>query len=255
MQRRGGFWLALLFGLLLAACGLSNGSSSPNAAVALSRVRAAIQRTEAAGTAHLVAVENTRTSFGQSSASNDVESDGTIVGDIRFAGPDVSTTSTNRLDGSSSIYRGTEIYIGSKVYVQQPGSGDEWVLTPHRQAFTLLGLVVSKALSTTQGPVNTVGSKEVDGQVTTEYLVHVPGSLQITPLSEPINGQYLQRVRTEPYVVYVWLDGAGRIVRAQATLIATASDESGSNEDTTITMLSKFGEGVHIAAPSLLPAS
>lgn len=140
MQRRVGSWLALLFGLLLAACGLSNGSSSPNAAVALSRVRAALQRTEAAGTAHLVTIANTRTSFGQSSASEHVESDGKIVGDIRFAGPDVSTTSTNQLGGSSSIYRGKEIYIGSKVYLQQDGSGDEWDLTPHRQAFTLLGV-------------------------------------------------------------------------------------------------------------------
>lgn len=114
---------------------------------------------------------------------------------------------------------------------------------------------MTKALVTAQGPVNTVGPKEVDSQATTEYLVHVPGSLQVTRLREPINGKYLQRLHTEPYVLYVWLDGAGRIVQTEATLIATASDEPGSNEETTITTLSKFGEVVHIAAPSLLAGS
>jgi hypothetical protein len=255
MQRRGGFCLALLLGLFLAACGSSNGSSSPNTAAARSRVRDAIQRTEAAGTAHLVTDVNSRTSFGQHSASKAAESDVTIVGDIRFAGPDVSTTTTNRLGGSSSIYRGKEIHIGSKIYIQQPGPGNEWVLTPERQPFTLFGRVVTKALATAQGPVTTVGQKEVDGQATTEYLVHVPDSLQVTRLSKPINGQYLQRYRTEPYVIYVWLDGAGRIVRGKSTLFSTISDEPGSSDETIITTLSKFGEAVHIEAPSLPPSS
>lgn len=244
MRRSGGGWLVLLLALLVAACGSSTASNSRGSDAALLRVQNAVQRTEAAGTAHLVT-----NSIDSGKGSNSV-THLTIVGDIRFAGPDLSLTTTVQSPNSSPARPETQVCIGTNLYIGISSNPDSWVRGTCHQPYAYLGAVPTKALTTTQGPVTVVGVRQVDGERATEYLVPMPGSTQSVAATNSNNQPYKIRVSAKPFVLSLWLDAAGRIVQTQATVTTTSSRQGGSSVERTTTTLSDFGKVVHIVAPT-----
>ena len=117
--------------LLVAACGGPGSSAPTSVPLALARIRQAVARTEAAGTAHLVETSDTRSALGATSAQPITEVALTVVGDIRFAGPDLSLTTTSRsvLPAQTSNTVGTSssltIYVGRHLYLGIP-PGTQW---------------------------------------------------------------------------------------------------------------------------------
>jgi hypothetical protein len=244
MRKSGGGGVALLLALLLAACGSSNISNSASSDAALMRIRNAVQRTEAAGTAHLV-TDSLDSGVGSSSANHL-----TIVGDIRFAGPDLSLTSTVQTQNSSASPPEMQVCIGTSLYLNASSNPGDWVRGTCHQPYAYLGVVPTKALMATEGPVTEVRVQEQDGERTTEYMVPIPASVQSVAATHSNNQPYKIRISVAPFVLSVWLDGAGRIVRTQGTLRATSSRKSGSSVQRTTTTLSDFGKVVHIVAPA-----
>ena len=173
------------------------------------------------------------------------------MGDIRFAGPDLKLTTTAQ-SGSSSPSTSTAIYVDKYLYIN--GSSDQhgWVRAPFHQTYPYLGAVQTTALTTTTGPVTAVGSDDVNGQPATKYLVPIPGSMKTIPLTNSKNQPYNEHINTAPFVLSVWLDQAGRIVRTQATRKVTISRASRVAVEKSTTTLSDFGEAVQISAPTNL---
>ena len=213
----------------------------------MARIKDAVQQTEAAGTAHL-AIDSDAMS-NQGSVTKRQVNHLTTVGDIRFAGPDLSV-STKVTGNSSAPSCSTAVYIGTNFYVNTCPPRGTWDRGTDGQPYSYLGSVDAQALMTTEGPVTVVGAQEVDGRPTTEYLVPVPGSTTTVPLTNSNNQPFSRRITTAPFVLSVWLDGAGRIVRTQGSLVDTASGENGSSSERTTSTLSDFGKVVHIVAPA-----
>ncbi len=242
--------------LLVAACGGPGSSAPTSVPLALARIRQAVARTEAAGTAHLVETSDTRSALGATSAQPITEVALTVVGDIRFAGPDLSLTTTSRsvLPAQTSNTVGTSssltIYVGRHLYLGIP-PGPQWAEAPYRTPYAYLGAVTTRTLETARGPVTDVGSREVDGQPATGYLVPVPSSVGTVPLTDSHNQPYTERFTFAPFTLSVWLDGTGRIVRTSGTVVVTSSKDAGTVREETTTILSAFGEPVHIVAPAV----
>jgi hypothetical protein len=251
MRKRSVMAISALVGLLLAGCGSAASTNSSGSSNALRRINAAVGLTEAAGSAHLVTISDTSGKSSAGSSANEVASHLTSVGDIRFAGPDLKLTTTAQ-SGSSATSTGTAIYVGSYLYIA--GSSDQhgWVRAPYHQTYPYLGAVQTTALTTTTGPVTAVGSEDVNGQPATKYLVPIPGSTKTIALTNSKNQPYNEHIDTAPFVLSVWLDRAGRIVRTQATQKVTISQASRFAVEKSTTTLSDFGEAIQISAPTNL---
>ena len=251
----------MVTGAVLAACGSPGGTAPPGSAAALARIHQAVARTEAAGTAHLVDVSDTRSTLGGTSTHPASEDSLTVVGDLRFAGPDLSLTTTSRstlpatstAPGAPSTTTSTtssqSIYLGRHLYVR-PLPGPGWNELPVRTPYAYLGAVPARFLETAHGPVTDAGRHEIDGRATTEYLVPVPRSEYDAKLTDSHNRAYTARFTTAPFTLSVWLDGTGRIVRTSGTEVITSERPRGTVHETVSASLSAFGEPVHIVAPA-----
>lgn len=144
----------------------------------------------------------------------------------------------------------TAVYIGSNLYVHVSSDPHGWVRTSRHQSYPYLGAVQTTALTTTRGPVTVVGAEEVDGQPAIKYLVPIPGSAKTVALTNSKNQPYHEQFHISPFIVSVWLDRAGRIVRTQATQETTSSQASQVVVEKSTTTLSDFGEAVQIDAPA-----
>ena len=255
--------LALLPVLVLAACGSSSPSSGSGPAAALARIHQAVARTGTAGTAHLVESTDTQSTTGGTSTEPVSADSLTVVGDLAFAGPDASLTTTSRstlpsssggagpaTPSSSTTTSSVSVWLGPHLYQRVP-PGPVWTELPVRAPFNYLGVVPTRFLETAPGPVTDAGHREIDGQATTGYLVPVPSSEHGVSLSDSHNRPYTDRFTTAPFTVAVWLDGAGRIVRASGTEVVTSTRPAGTARQTTTVTLSAFGAPVHIVAPTV----
>ncbi|HEX7443564.1 MAG TPA: hypothetical protein VF320_06740 [Acidimicrobiales bacterium] len=258
-DRRSAGRLPLLTGIALltvvgaAACGAPGAPTTQGPPGALARIRQSVARTEAAGTAHLVLDSDTSSSTGPGPAQHI-----TAVGDIRFAGPDLSLTTTIRSvpspAGSSPVPTRASttlsVHIGRHLYLGSPPPGSTWTETTTHAPYPYLGAVTTQVLEHTDGPVTVVGHRLVDGSTTTEYLVPVPASVQTIRESDAHNRPFDGHVRSAPFALSVWLDRAGRIVRTSGVVVASTSQRPGTVRDVATTTLSAFGEPVHIVAPT-----
>ena len=264
--------LVSLSAAALAACSSSGTMAPPGSAAALARVRQAVARTEDAGTAHLVQYTVTRSTLGGTSTQPVSEDSFAVVGDIRFAGPDLSLTITSRSalpssasssSSSSSTAPGTpstttstsssqSVYLGRHLYEGVP-PGPVWTDEGARAPYAYLGAVPTRYLETVQGPVTVAGHRQIGGRPTTEYLVPVPRSEHDVPLTDSSNHSYTARFTTAPFTLAAWLDDAGRIIRTSGSEVITSSRPAGTVRETATTTLSAFGGYVHIAAPAVTP--
>lgn len=251
MRKRSVMVISALVGLLLAGCGSAASTNSSGSSSALRRINAAVGLTEATGSAHLVTSSDTSGPSSAGSSANDAAIHLTSVGDIRFAGPDLRLTTTAQ-SGRSAPSTSTAIYVGNYLYINESSDQHGWVRAPYRQTYPYLGAVQTTALTTTTGPVTAVGSDDVDGQPSTKYLVPMPGSMKTSSLTNSKNQPYDEHINTAPFVLSVWLDRAGRIVRTQATQKVTISPASRVAVETSTTTLSDFGETIQISAPTNL---
>ena len=250
MRKCGVLGIPALVGLLLAGCGSPSATDSSGSSTALQRIHAAVGRTEAAGSAHLVTAAVTSGPSAPGSSAAGATYHVTSVGDIRFDGPDLKLTNTVRSGRSGTSETTMSIYIGSNLYMNVTSDPHSWVRTPYHQGYAYLGPVQTTALTTTTGPVAEVGTGEVDGRPATRYLVPIPGSTRTVALTNSKNQPYHQQFRIAPFVLSVWLDRAGRIVRTQATQKTTRSPASPVVVQNSMTTLSNFGEAVQITAPT-----
>ena len=243
--------ISALVGLLLAGCGSAASTNSSGSSAALRRINAAVGLTESAGSAHLVTNSDTSGPSSAGSSANDAAIHLTSVGDIRFAGPELKLTTTAQ-SGSSAPSTSTAIYVGKYLYINGSSVQHGWVRAPSPQTYPYLGAVQTTALTTTTGPVTAVGSDDIDGQPSTKYLVPIPGSMKTSSLTNSKNQPYIEHVNTALFVLSVWLDRAGRIVRTQATQKVTISQSSRVAVEKSTTTLSDFGEAMQISAPTNL---
>ncbi len=249
--------VALLAVVSAAACGAPGAPTTQGAPGALARIRQSVARTEATGTAHLVVASATSSSAGPGSDQHI-----TSVGDIRFAGPDLSLTTTIRsvpspagsgpvpTHASTPASTTLSVHIGRHLYLGSPPPGSTWTETTTRAPYPYLGAVTTQVLEHTDGPVTVVGHRSVDGSTTTEYLVPVPASVQTIRETDAHNRPFDGHVRFAPFALSVWLDRAGRIVGTSGVVVASTSQRAGTVRDVTTTTLSAFGEPVHILAPT-----
>lgn len=238
--------------VLVAGCGSSAAVHGSGSADALGRIHAAVGRTEAAGSAQIVSITDT------GGGSGGVASGSTAgqtyhmasIGPISFAGPDLAVTRTvTSATGTSPAT--SAIYLGNTLYLNPSSSPDGWVRTNVHEGYAYLGPVQTSALTTTKGPVTVVGSGVVAGQAATKYLVPIPASTQTVPLTNSKNQPYEDAIHIAAFALSVWLDRAGRIVRTQATQVATSPQSPKGVVETSTTTLSDFGEPVQITAPNL----
>lgn len=241
--------ITALVGLFLASCGSSSATSGAVSSTALQRIHAAVGLTEAAGSAHLVTVAETSGPSSPSSSAPGAADHITSVGDIKFDGPDLKLTNTVQSGSTSTSQSTTAVYIGKTIYMMVSSDPPKWVQTPYHQRYAYLGAVQTTALTTTTGPVTVVGTGTVDGQPATSYSVPMPGSTKTVALTNSMNQPYQEQFRIAPFVLSVWLDHAGRIVRTQATQQTTLSQGSQIVIEHSTTTLSDFGEAVRISAP------
>ncbi len=207
MRRIGGPGSAPLVVLLVAACRSTTASKSPGSEAALARIKSAVRLTEDAGTAHLAIDSDGQATFGRPSAAKKQADHLTVVGDIRFAGPDLSLTNKAQTGNVPAPTRSMSIYIGKDLYLSASLSPSRWVRGTNRQPYAYLGAVTTKALTTTKGPVTVVGVRSVDGQPATEYLVPIPGAVQTLALTNSNNQPYNEQITMAPFIASVWLDG------------------------------------------------
>jgi hypothetical protein len=164
-------------------------------------------------------------------------------GDISFAGPDVSVSSSARAGQSSSGTTVQTIYVGKQVYVHTDGSS--WQQIAYNQPFEYLGSVNPTSLSDATGPVTRLGATTIGGVAVTGYQLTVPASSQHVSLS----GGTSEVVNVAKAPLSVWLDSKGRIVRTRLTQYASVVGKSVTSVSVTTTTLSKFGKPVSITAP------
>jgi hypothetical protein len=242
---------ALLLVAPLAACSASETATPPGSPDALARIHRSVARTEAAGTAHLDSSSDLT-----AATSKEPERRITSVGDIRFAGPDLSITTTiQSLPSSIGARTSTTsqaIYLGRHVFFGSPPPDSTWTETTPHAPYPFVGAVTTQLLEHTEGPVTVVGHGQVDGKAATEYHVPVPASTQAIHESDSHNRPFTGHVHFAHFVAAVWLDGNGRIVRTSATVVATSSQNRGAVRQSSTTTLSAFGEPVHIVAPSVV---
>jgi len=240
---------AVLVGVLLAGCGSSSATDAGSSS-ALRSINSAVRRTEDAGSAHFVTVSEASGPSSTGSSTARTASRITSVGDITFDGPDLRITSTVQSGATATSHSTTAISIGGNLYMSLASDPTGWVRSPYHQAYPYLGAVQASALTTTTGPVTVAGAGVVDGQPATRYLVPIRGSTRTVALSNDENQPYHGRFRIAPFVLSVWLDRAGRIVRTQATQVTSSSVRSQVVVEQSTTTLSNFGEAVRISAPS-----
>ena len=243
--------ISAFVGLLLTGCGSAASTNSSGSSAALRRINAAEGVTEAAGSAHLVTSSDTSGPSSTGSSATDAAIHMTSMGDIRFAGPDLRLTTTAQ-SGSSAPSTSTAIYVGKYLYINFSSDQHGWVRASYHQTYPYLGAVQSTALTTTTGPVTAVGSEDVNGQPATKYLVPIPGSTKTIALTNSKNQPSDEHLHTAPFVLSVWLDRVGRIVRTQATQKVTISQASRVAVEKSTTTLSDFGETIQISAPTNL---
>jgi len=113
--------LCLLLGVAAAGCGTSASPATSTApgvdASPLTRIRASVGVTEAAGTAHFVTASTVQQAAGSTPAGV-LRTAGT--GDVRFAGPDIETETSAVPPTSPPIPSTRVLRIGDTVYVNTP---------------------------------------------------------------------------------------------------------------------------------------
>jgi len=219
----------------------------------LTRVRASVGATEAAGSAHFVVAATIQPVAG-SFPSTVQHTAGT--GDVDFVGPDIELATAAQLANVAHPPVTRVLRIGDSVYVSTAPTGIRWV-----RSYTLaknvnyLGAVTAASLADTKGPVGVLGTTTVDGRPATEFAVAMPGETS----TQSGAGNGIQHITVAPFVAHVWLDGRGRIVQTSATVIVTVippPESLGSSpvpytySSTSTATLSKFGEPVHLSRPT-----
>jgi hypothetical protein len=245
-------WLCFLAGIGIAACGSSASSTTSTApsvnAAPLTRIRASVDVTQAARTAHLVTAGTVQEAAGPN-PSGVQHTVGT--GDVSFADPKIELE-TAAVPPTSPFLPVTRVLrIGDSVYVSMPG--DRWkrsdILAEH---VNFLGVLTPSTIANTKGPVTVLGTSTIDGQPAVEFGVPMPGLTSTRSTS----GHVEERIALASFVVHVWLDSRGRIVQtsvsqsAKFTPVAGASGvamASSSYISTSKVTLSKFGEPVHLS--------
>ncbi len=238
--------------VLVAGCGSSAAVHGSGSADALRRIHAAVGRTEAAGSAQLVSITDSHGGSGGVASRSTAGQAYHLasIGHISFAGPDLVVTRTvTSANGTSPTT--SAIYLGNTLYLNSSSRPGGWVRTNVHQGYAYLGPVQTSALTTTTGPVTVAGSGVVGGQPATKYLVPIPASTQTVPLTSSKNQPYDDIIHIAPFVLSVWLDRAGRIVRTQATQVATSPQSPKGVVESSTTTLSDFGVPVQITAPTL----
>jgi len=241
----------------ITACGASTTSTTTGVpgvhADPLTRVRASVGATEAAGSAHFVTTATIQPVTG-SIPSTVEHTAGT--GDVDFAGPDIELETGAQLANTPNPPVTRVLRIGDAVYVSTAPSGIRWV-----RSYTIaknvnyLGPVTAASLVDTKGPVGVLGTTTIDGGPAIEFAVAVPGGTS----TQSGSGNGVQHITVAPFVAHVWLDGRGRIVQTSATVVVTVTPPPvslGSSpvpytySSTSTATLSKFGEPVHLSRPT-----
>ena len=207
-------------------------------------------RTESAGSAHFITDASSNGPLPGSSSTTRVLSSG----DVEFTGTKVSLVTRVTATQSGDAPTSEQIAIGRNFYIRYvppspsvpPG---RWSKGKTRQPYPYLGVVEPVALAQYRGPVKTVGTARVNGLPSTEYALSFPAEVR----SLPIKGNKTQHISVRPFVVDVWLNRAGQIVRTSARQVAT--DNGSTVKSSTMVTLSRFGEPVHIVAPQPLVPS
>jgi len=238
------------------ACGASTSSTTTAVpgvhADPLTRVRASVGATEAAGSAHFVTATTTQPVTGSIPATVQ-HTVGT--GDVDFVGPDIELTTGAQLPDVPHPPVTRVLRIGDSVYVSTAPTGIRWV-----RSYTLaknvnyLGAITAASLVDAKGPVSVLGTTTIDGRPAIEFAVAMPGETS----TQSGSGDGIQHITVAPFVAHVWLDGRGRIVQTSATIVVTDTPPPASlgsapvpytYSSTSTATLSKFGEPVHLSPP------
>ena len=247
--------VALVFVASLAACSISGTSAAPGSPATLARIHQSVARTEAAGTAHLATSSEVT-----SATANEPAQLITSVGDIQFAGPDLSITNTiqsvprseSSSTTSSKATTSQGIYLGRHLFIGSQSPDPTWIETTLHAPYPYLGAVTTQLLEHTSGPVTVVGHGRIDGKAATEYHLPVPASDQSISESDSHNRTFTGHFHSAPFVATIWLNSDGRIVRTSATVVTTASQNRAIVRQSSTATLSAFGELVHIVAPAVV---
>ena len=241
----------------ITACSGSTTSTTTGAPGAhadpLTRVRASVAATEAAGSAHFVTATTTQSVTG--SIPSTVQRTA-ATGDVDFVGPDIELATGTQLPDTPHPPVTRVLRIGDSVYVSTAPTGIRWV-----RSYTLaknvnyLGAVTAASLVDTKGPVGVLGTTTIDGRPAIEFAVAMPGGTS----TQSGSGIGIQHITVAPFVAHVWLDGRGRIVQTSATVVVTdipppaslgSSPVPYTYSSTSTATLSKFGEPVHLSRPT-----
>ena len=240
-------WIVVGSVALLAGCGAGPGGSASFTASAV--VRASVDRTEAAGTAHLQVTSVSHLVAPSGSTAVPTVDHIDSVGDVRFAGPDLrlATTSSSTGAGTQTV---TAVYLGRTVYLEIGPDPTRWVRSTAAQAYPFLGVVQARALRTMTGPVVVVGRDQVGGRPVTEYRVTIPGTTRTLPFPDSRNHAVTHGIDIASHPLWVWIDRSGRIVRTRATVVVTTPSDGRRVTETTTATLSDFGVPVQIVRPA-----
>lgn len=237
--------------LAVAACGGSKhvSGTTTTSSDAAGVVRAAVEKTEKAGSEHLDIVAATK------AAGQPV----TVAGSGDFDSPKRVGSMTATIDLASIKAQLREVMSGTTVYVSAPQlfsaflpAGKTWLKIDLATAGKTLGL--STAVFAVQDPssaltqlkavtgLQEIGTATVGGVQTTHYR----GRIDTTKLPAAQKGALDQAGTTfGPYDVWVGSDGYVHKMR-----VVTTSTAAGQSARTTATAtLSKFGEPVHVTIP------
>lgn len=218
-----------------------SGTASASSVSALARIRDTVHLTETNGSAHFVKdVWVSGAGPSQHIAS---------IGDLQFPGPNVSLAIRVTSSSSSDSPLSHQIAIGKNFYtryVSPSGAPAPWSKGITRQPYPYLGAVESAALTNFRGPVKIVGTNIVSGHPAIEYALSIPAENRILPLP----GSKTQRLTIKSFTLDVWLNRTGEIVCTSASQVT--EDNGTTVRSRTMVTLSRFGEPVHIAAPTHL---
>lgn len=249
--------MVALLALILTSCGSSSATRTSESSPAVERINAAVARTEAPGTAHVVMVtdvtQQSHTRLKTPGASTRFTDHLVSTGDIKFVGPNLKLTTTDDSDGfvgePGTTSTATEIYIGNRLYTGASQPPTVWSRSSSHHAYPFLNIFQMDALPTVAGPITVVGTSEVNERSATKYLVPMPGGTNTERAANQGSRSSSEIIRTSPFVLSVWLDRSGRVVKTQATVRYSISPGSTVSVQTSTTTLSDFGEGVQITAP------
>jgi hypothetical protein len=236
--RRGITLTAAIAGACLgvSACSTASGTSqAQGSASALHRLQAAVGTTEAEGTASFKSVQTSV------NASNSGFAQSVAAGFIQFSGPNVQTSTRVSTRRNQLGEPHTTLSFGRTLYVQSLPT--RWAKGRLPQPYSIFGALDATTLTNATATVEDLGTRAIAGMKYVEFVVHEPA---VTLTLGQVQGT------VHPYLVDVWVDSGGRIVRTNATQVASARGRSGQATGTYTTTISDFGV---VFNPSVPPAS